>query len=224
MCKYLYYRCFLENGHAENLQGCVQAGVQIEALFEDGDEQIDRDGDPDLGFDGGLGGAEEAHDAQVLLDPFEEQLDPLAAFLETDDGECGQGKAVGQEGERLTGFAVAEFDAAQPVGTIGCGMDAAGAHALVAPETGCFIDRARRESSEPEVGFGADDEEGGGLGQAIEACDADQAFSEIGVDAPVAFLVGIGQGGARDTPADADMVELAILGAQALAIAHTKSR
>jgi hypothetical protein len=30
--------------------------------------------------------------------------------------------------------------------------------------------------------------------------DADQALSEIGMDAPVAFLVGVGQGAARDMP------------------------
>jgi hypothetical protein len=43
----------------------------------------------------------------------------------------------------------------------------------------------------------------------------DQTFGEVGVNAPVAFLVGVSQGGARDTPADAHVIELGVLGAQA---------
>ncbi len=40
-----------------------------------------------LGLDRVLGGAEEALDAQVLLDPLKEQLDLPAAFVELRDGE-----------------------------------------------------------------------------------------------------------------------------------------
>ena len=45
--------------------------------------------------------------------------------------------------------------------------------------------------------------------------DADQRLGEVGMDAPVAPLVGVGQGGAGDAPADAHVVELGVLGAQA---------
>ena len=51
-----------------------------EALFDDGNEDVDRHGDPDLRFDGVFGGAEERLDAQVLLDPFEEQFHLPAVF------------------------------------------------------------------------------------------------------------------------------------------------
>ena len=50
-----------------------------------------------MGFDGILGGAEEGFDAQVLFDPFEEQLDPPAVAVEFGDGECGEGEVVGEE-------------------------------------------------------------------------------------------------------------------------------
>ena len=45
------------------------------------------------------------------------------------------------------------------------------------------------------------------------AGDDDQRLGEIGIDAPIAPFVGIGQGGARDMPADAHVVELGLLGA-----------
>ena len=45
--------------------------------------------------------------------------------------------------------------------------------------------------------------------------DADQDLSEVGVDAPVAGLVGVGQGGARHPAAEAHVIKLALHGAQA---------
>ncbi len=81
------------------MEDCVEAGIEVEAFFEDGDKEVDRDRDPDLGLDGVLGGAEESLDAQVLLDPFEEQLDLPAAFVELYNGQRRQGDVVGQEGK-----------------------------------------------------------------------------------------------------------------------------
>ena len=46
----------------------------LETFIDNGDQEIDTDGGPDLGFHGVFGGTEEGFDAQVLFDPFEEQL------------------------------------------------------------------------------------------------------------------------------------------------------
>lgn len=46
----------------------------VQFLFDDGHEHINRDRDPPLSPQGVLGGAVESLDAQVLFDPFEEQL------------------------------------------------------------------------------------------------------------------------------------------------------
>ncbi len=43
--KYLNEGSFLEQGEAENLGNCVEAGVDVETFLEDGDEHIDQDGD-----------------------------------------------------------------------------------------------------------------------------------------------------------------------------------
>lgn len=45
--------------------------------------------------------------------------------------------------------------------------------------------------------------------------DSDQVLGEIGVDAPVAPLVGVRQGGARHRVAEAHVIELGAEGAQA---------
>jgi hypothetical protein len=50
---------------------------------DDGNQQVDRDSDPDLGFDRVFAGSIEDLDAQMLLDPLEEELSGkgLARYL-----------------------------------------------------------------------------------------------------------------------------------------------
>jgi hypothetical protein len=45
--------------------------IEIQALFVDGHQYVDRDGDPDLSLHGIVAGAVKGLDAKVLLDPFE---------------------------------------------------------------------------------------------------------------------------------------------------------
>ncbi len=52
---------------------------QHRAPFDDGDQHVGRHGDPYLRLHCVLAGAEEGLDAQVLLDPLEEQLAPALA-------------------------------------------------------------------------------------------------------------------------------------------------
>ena len=52
----------------------MQGHVQAKLLLDDCYQDIDADGDPDLRPHSVLGGAVEALDAQVLLDPLEEQF------------------------------------------------------------------------------------------------------------------------------------------------------
>ncbi len=57
LAKHLKKQSFLESSHAQNLQDCVGTGLDLEALFDDGDEYADRNGNPDLDLDDVLGGA-----------------------------------------------------------------------------------------------------------------------------------------------------------------------
>src|SRR3990170_3669145 len=78
----LKQRDFLEQGEAEDLQNVVQAPFDPQFLFDDGDEHVDADRDPDLRLHGVVGRAVESFDSQMLLDPFEEQLDLPTALVE----------------------------------------------------------------------------------------------------------------------------------------------
>ena len=60
-------------------------GLQGEALFDDGDEYVDRHRNPDLRLHRVLRNADKAFDAQVLLDPFEKQLELPAIAIELGD-------------------------------------------------------------------------------------------------------------------------------------------
>src|SRR3546814_6766858 len=81
----------------------VQAGPGAAALAHDGDQHVDRDGDPDLRLHRIGRSAEERLDAQVLLDPFEEQLDLPALAIQGADRRGGQGALIGEQHDGLAG-------------------------------------------------------------------------------------------------------------------------
>src|SRR5882672_10023222 len=85
----------------------------MESLLDDGDQNIGGDGDPDLRLNAILGSPVEGFDPQMLLDPFEKQLDLPAAAVQFGDRKRGQDEIVGQEDEGLGGFGILKTDAAQ---------------------------------------------------------------------------------------------------------------
>ena len=87
--------------------------MDAEPLFDDGDEDINADGDPDLRFDRVLVDTEKRFDAQMLLDPFEEQLDLPTAFVKLRDGQGWDFEIAGEEAKALVVFLVIKCDVAQ---------------------------------------------------------------------------------------------------------------
>src|SRR5665811_2536072 len=75
----------------------MQGHVQAKLLLDDCYQDIDADGDPDLRPHSVLGSAVEAFDAQVLLDPLEEQFHLPSAPVQGANGQRRQRKLVGQE-------------------------------------------------------------------------------------------------------------------------------
>ena len=55
----------------------MQGSLQVQLLLDDRHQHIHGHGDPDLRLNRVLGGAVEALDSQVLLDPFERRADIL---------------------------------------------------------------------------------------------------------------------------------------------------
>ena len=95
------------------------SGREVEVIAGTGcEQQMDRDGSPDLRADRIAGGSEKALDAQVLLDPLEEELDLPTQAVQLRDGERWKAEVVGQKVELLAGLGVAVADTPQRSGII----------------------------------------------------------------------------------------------------------
>jgi len=131
----------------------------MQTFFQNGDEQIDGDGRPDLDPHGVGRRAVKGFNAQMLLDPFEEQFDLPTTAIELGDGQRRDGEVVGQEDQHLASFWIAIPDAAQRDGIIALGVKAGQHHGLVETQAGGFVHRAGVTAGAAEVLFGAGDEE-----------------------------------------------------------------
>ena len=76
--------------------------IEMQTFLRDGNQQVGRYGNPYLRLDGVLARAEEHLDAQVLLDPLEEQLHLPALAVQVGDQFRLQGKVVGQKYETFS--------------------------------------------------------------------------------------------------------------------------
>jgi hypothetical protein len=73
----------------------------MQTFFQNGDEQINGDGGPDLRAHRVWRGAVKGFDAQMLLDPFEEEFDLPASVIKLGDGQRWHSEIVGQKDQRL---------------------------------------------------------------------------------------------------------------------------
>src|SRR5271166_6827945 len=83
-----------------------------------------------------FGCPEEAFDPQMLLDPFEEQFDLPAAFVECADGGSRQPELIGEEYQLLSRFGVPEADAPQVFGVMLAGVVTVQRDGLIANDAG----------------------------------------------------------------------------------------
>ena len=131
----------------------------MKLLLDDGDGHVGGDGTPDLSLDRVLAGAEEALDAQMLLDPLEEQFDLPATLVERADGERWQGGVVGQEDQRFARLRVFEANAPQML-WIGLGRIEASEHdPLVADHASIALRGCRIDAPGIHPPLGASDKE-----------------------------------------------------------------
>src|SRR5208282_584259 len=139
----------------------------MQTFFQNGDEQVNGDGAPDLGAQGVGAGAVKGFDAQMLLEPFEEQFDLPAAMIKLNNRQSGCGEVVGQEDQRQAGFGIAIADASQGIGIMALGVKAGGQHGLVETQAGGFVHRSGVAAGATEVLLGAGDEESAALMEAM---------------------------------------------------------
>src|SRR5229473_891729 len=172
----------------------------MESLLDDGDQNIGGDGDPDLRLNAILGSPVEGFDPQMLLDPFEKQLDLPAAAVQFGDRKRGQDEIVGQEDEGLGGFGILKTDAAQGGLEALVRVEAREDDTLVADQAGLAIDRMRVPALHLEVRLTAGHEEAAGLVKTMETLEVEEATIHD-VEGP-----GLGQ----QLVEDVDLVHFAI--------------
>ena len=97
-------RGFLKKRGGEDLRNRVKGMREHELFFDDGNQDVNGHSNPNLGLHTVGRGAEETLDAQMLLDPFEEQLDLPSLFVERRDCESGEQEIVGQKDEAVIDF------------------------------------------------------------------------------------------------------------------------
>ncbi len=85
--KYLFHRDFLEKHNAENLQDFAQTQRDFQFLLDDCHQNVNADGNPDLGLHCILGVAKKCFDSQVFFDPFEKDFYSPAALVKLSDGQ-----------------------------------------------------------------------------------------------------------------------------------------
>jgi hypothetical protein len=88
-------------------------------LFQDRDEHVSCHGNPYLRLHRVLALAEETLDSQMLLDPFEEQLELPALAIERRDQRRAEREIVAQKHHALAGLGLSHHDATQYGGVVG---------------------------------------------------------------------------------------------------------
>jgi hypothetical protein len=90
-------------------------------------------------------------DAQVLLDPFEEELDPPAVLVEGCNGGGGQAGVVGQKDQSLVCGGVGRPDSPNVFGVILDGVEALAHHVLIGNHPSAPIGGSRIDVSGPQT-------------------------------------------------------------------------
>lgn len=151
-------RVFREYIDAEDLQYSGQVLAQAGGLIENGHQQVGAHRDPYLGLHGVLAGAVEGLDPEVLLDPFEEQLDLPAGLVDLRHHDGVELEIVGEENQGLSGIGIHVADAPQS-GSVGfLGSRAVEADGLVGPQSGRLVYRSRLPDVEAHVRLRPDHE------------------------------------------------------------------
>jgi hypothetical protein len=91
----------------ERLSGATQL------LFDDYEQHLGRQGAPDLCLDCVFAGTQKPLDAEVLLDPLEEQLHLPTTFVHRSDCQRRQCRVVGQKDQSLARVRILEPDTLQ---------------------------------------------------------------------------------------------------------------
>src|SRR4030042_4267526 len=140
----------------------------MKSLLQDGNQQINADSDPYLGFDGVGRCAVKGFESEMLLDPAEEELHLPALLVNIGDGFGGNGKDIGQVDKTFVGVQVHIGHPAQGLRVGSSGFLSCEDDALIGTKPKCFVHFPGIESPETKIAFGANYKESGKQIQCIK--------------------------------------------------------
>ena len=141
----------------------MKAVGQMQAFLGNGDQHVSADCNPDLRLDRVLVGAIKRLDAQVLLDPFEEQLDLPALAVQVCNQLGFEGEVVGQKRDPLARL-VLDDHTSQRGGIVLAGIKEGQHTCLIAHDVRAgSVHGVGVTPLELGIGLGTGDEEGVGL-------------------------------------------------------------
>jgi hypothetical protein len=144
---------------------------QFQAFLSNSDQHIGADGDPDLRLHRVLARAVESLDAQMLLDPLEEQLHLPALAVQSRDQLGLEREVVGQKRDPLATL-VFDHHAAQYRWIVLVRVEHCQHARLIADHAGrCPVHRAGVTPFEPRVALGTRHKEALGLGNGVQALE-----------------------------------------------------
>jgi len=147
----------------------VECAGQFKPLVEDRNHEVGAHRNPDLGLHRVGTRTVVVLDPEVALDPAEEQLDAPAQLVEHGHGKRGNFEMVGQEHEWLAGFQVEVFDQPQKHREVVSRFLDRGFAYVIAAQSGQSVHLVGVMPGEAQVGFGACDKEGTGIGDESQA-------------------------------------------------------
>ena len=171
--KYLIYRFFREDVHAEDLQDSCEAFLDPMLFFENRHQKVDADCDPDLGADGVFVGAVKRFDPQVLLDPFEKEFDLPAVFVDRRNGQRGQVEVIRNKDKRFASLGIHIANAPDPFGVVPLSLCSFESNNLVAPQAAPGVDVVRFDHIKAHVALGPQNEECAAAMNPVEALEID---------------------------------------------------
>jgi hypothetical protein len=158
----------------------MEAVVQIQPFFDDGNQHVDGDSDPNLGSDCVFRSSIESFDSQMLFDPSKEQFHLPTTLIELSDRERWQEKVVGEKDQPFLSGNVVVTHSAKPLGIASLGDGIVEYDNLIALQAGLFVHPLGVQPSTVESFFGPSHKERSRLMQVIESSEIDvRAVHEV---------------------------------------------
>ena len=123
----------------------------MKTLFDDRHQEINGDSDPDLRANGVFGDAVKGFDAQVLLDPFEEQFHLPSAAVELRDGQGRLAEIVGEKDQSASAERVAIANSSQGLWIFFEGIKLNQDDGLIEEQARAFVHRLGIAAAAPET-------------------------------------------------------------------------